>query len=102
MKTRTPISIYIATTIGLTIMAFEMFASDSGYFSSPFFWALILIAIILLLIMNSIGDLIENENFSKLSEEEKNNIWKKKKFLIIRNFGTLLSKSSLLQKKKIF
>jgi cytochrome c oxidase cbb3-type subunit 3 len=25
----------------------------------------------LLLIMNSIGDLIENENFSRLSEEEK-------------------------------
>lgn len=71
MKTRTPISIYIATTIGLTIMAFEMFASDSGYFSSPFFWALILIAIILLLIMNSIGDLIENESFSRLPEEEK-------------------------------
>jgi cytochrome c oxidase cbb3-type subunit 3 len=71
MKKRTPISIYIATTIGLTIMAFEMFAGDSGYFSSPFFWALIVIAVILLLIMNSIGDLVENESFSRLSEEEK-------------------------------
>ncbi|SDQ79555.1 cytochrome c oxidase cbb3-type subunit 3 [Chryseobacterium soldanellicola] len=71
MKTRTPISIIIAGTIGVTIMAFEMFAGESGYFSSPFFWALILIAIILLLIMNSIGDLVENENFSRLSEEEK-------------------------------
>lgn len=96
MKTRTPISIYIATTIGLTIMAFEMFASDSGYFSSPFFWALILIAIILLLIMNSIGDLIENESFSRLPEEEKPKIpGRKNAFLIIRNYGTLLSKSSL-------
>ena len=71
MKTRTPISIIIAGTIGVTIMAFEMFASESEYFSSPFFWALLLIAIILLLIMNSIGDLVENENFSRLSEEEK-------------------------------
>lgn len=52
-------------------MAFEMFAHNSGYFSSPFFWVLMLIAIILLLIMNSIGDLIENQNFSKLSDEEK-------------------------------
>jgi cytochrome c oxidase cbb3-type subunit 3 len=52
--------------------------------------------------MNSIGDLIENENFSKLSEEEKAKYLEEKKFLIIRNFGTLLSKSSLLQKKKIF
>ncbi|MFP3597905.1 c-type cytochrome [Chryseobacterium sp. SIMBA_029] len=73
MKTRTPISVYIAVTIGLTIMAFEMFAKDSGYFSSPFFWALLLIATILLLIMNSIGDILENENFRRLSEEEKKN-----------------------------
>ncbi|WP_261509858.1 cbb3-type cytochrome c oxidase N-terminal domain-containing protein [Chryseobacterium paludis] len=71
MKTRTPISIYIIVTIGLTIMAFEMFAQDSGYFTSPFFWALLLIAIILLLIMNSIGDLVENEQFSRLTENEK-------------------------------
>lgn len=71
MKTRTPISVYIIVTIGLTIMAFEMFAHDSGYFSSPFFWGLMLIAVILLLIMNSIGDLIENQNFSRLSDEEK-------------------------------
>lgn len=71
MKTRTPISIYILVTIGLTIMAFEMFAHNSEYFSSPFFWGLMLIAVILLLIMNSIGDLIENQNFTKLSEEEK-------------------------------
>ncbi|KUJ50797.1 cbb3-type cytochrome c oxidase N-terminal domain-containing protein [Chryseobacterium sp. JAH] len=71
MKTRTPISIYIAVTLGLTFMAFEMFASDSGYITSPFFWALLLIVIILLFIMNSIGDLVENENFNRLSDEEK-------------------------------
>lgn len=71
MKTRTPISVYIAATIGLTIMAFEMFAADSGYLSSPFFWALLLIAVILLMIMNAIGDLVENESFNRLSEDEK-------------------------------
>ncbi|MEN4758982.1 cbb3-type cytochrome c oxidase N-terminal domain-containing protein [Chryseobacterium sp. C39-AII1] len=71
MKTRTPISVYIAVTIGLTILAFEMFAQDTAYFSSPFFWGLILITIILLFIMNSIGDLVENESFKKLSDEEK-------------------------------
>ena len=52
-------------------MAFEMFASDSGYFTSPFFWALLVIVVILLFIMNSIGDLVENENFNRLSDEEK-------------------------------
>lgn len=71
MKTRTPISIYIALTIGITIMAFEMFASDSNYFSTPFFWALLIIITILLLIMNSIGDLVENERFQRLTEAEK-------------------------------
>ena len=71
MKTRTPISIYIAITIGITVMAFEMFAQDANYFSTPFFWALLIIITILLLIMNSIGDLVENERFSRLTEEEK-------------------------------
>lgn len=71
MKTRTPISIYIAVTVGLTIMAFEMFSQDGNYFSSPYFWALLIITIILLFILNSIGDLIENENFNRLTEEEK-------------------------------
>lgn len=71
MKTRTPISIYIAITIGITIMAFEMFAQDSNYFSTPFFWALLIIITILLLIMNSIGDLVENEKFARLTDEEK-------------------------------
>lgn len=71
MKTRTPISIYIAITIGITIMAFEMFAQDANYFSSPLFWALLIIITILLLIMNSIGDLVENERFARLTDEEK-------------------------------
>jgi len=71
MKTRTPISIYIAITIGITIMAFEMFAQDANYFSTPLFWALLIIITILLLIMNSIGDLVENEKFARLTYEEK-------------------------------
>lgn len=71
MKTRTPISIYIALTIGIIIMAFEMFAQDSDYLSTPIFWALLIIVTILLLIMNSIGDLVENERFSRLTDEEK-------------------------------
>lgn len=71
MKTRTPISIYIAITFGITVLAFEMFAQDSGYFSSAYFWVLLIIVTILLLIMNSLGDLVENQKFTKLSEEEK-------------------------------
>ncbi len=102
MKTRTPISIYIAATIGLTIMAFEMFASDSGYFSSPFFWALILITIILLLIMNSIGDLVENQNFSKLSEEEKKQYLEEKKVPYYQKlWNSAFKKQSATEEKDI-
>ena len=71
MKTRTPIIVNIAITIGLTIMAFEMFASDTNYFSTPLFWVLIILLIVLLFIMDSVGDLIENEKFMKLSDEER-------------------------------
>ncbi len=79
MKPRTPISVYIAVTIALSIMVFGMFSPDGSYLTSAFFWGLLLIATILLLIMNSIGDLIENENFSRLSEEEKQAYLEQKK-----------------------
>ncbi|MBB4806421.1 cytochrome c oxidase cbb3-type subunit 3 [Chryseobacterium defluvii] len=79
MKTRTPVSVYIIVTIGLTIMAFEMFSQDGNYFSSPYFWVLLLITTILLLIMNSIGDLVENENFHRLTNDEKKQYLEEKK-----------------------
>ncbi|MCW3160134.1 c-type cytochrome [Chryseobacterium oryctis] len=102
MKTRTPISVYIAVMIGLTILAFEMFASDSNYFSSPFFWGLMLIAIILLFIMNSIGDLVENENFKKLSEEEKAKFLEEKKVPYFQKlWNSAFKKQSATEEKDI-
>jgi cytochrome c oxidase cbb3-type subunit 3 len=71
MKTRSPIFIYIIIVVGLTIMAFEMFTENSSYFMSPFFWILLLIVMILMIILNSIGDLIENEHLKNLSDEER-------------------------------
>ena len=70
MKTRVPLSVYLTATIVLTIMAFQMFA-ETGYLSSIFFWGMLIILILLLLISNAIGDLVENANFAKLTEEEK-------------------------------
>jgi cytochrome c oxidase cbb3-type subunit 3 len=70
MKTRTPISIYIAVTSASILIAFEMFA-DSYYLQTPFFWGLLVIISILLLIMNSVGDLVENAKFKLLSDVEK-------------------------------
>ncbi|RNA63414.1 cytochrome C [Chryseobacterium nematophagum] len=102
MKTRTPISVHIAITIGLTIMAFEMFAQDSDYFSSPFFWALILISIILLFIMNSIGDLVENEKFGRLSEDEKKHyLEEKKRSYLQKLWSSAFKKQSETEEKDI-
>ncbi|MEY8761901.1 cbb3-type cytochrome c oxidase N-terminal domain-containing protein [Chryseobacterium tongliaoense] len=102
MKTRTPISIYIAVTTGLTIMAFEMFAQDASYFSSPFFWVLLIIATILLLIMNSIGDLVENESFSRLTEEEKKLYLEEKKVSYFQKlWNSAFKKQSQSEEKDI-
>ncbi|KPH12493.1 cbb3-type cytochrome c oxidase N-terminal domain-containing protein [Chryseobacterium sp. ERMR1:04] len=102
MKTRTPISIYIAATIGLTIMAFEMFAQDSEYLTSPFFWALILITTILLLIMNSVGDLVENERFSRLSAEEKREYLREKSIPYYQKlWNSAFKKQSATEEKDI-
>ncbi|EJL72454.1 cbb3-type cytochrome c oxidase N-terminal domain-containing protein [Chryseobacterium populi] len=102
MKTRTPISVYIAVTIGLTIMAFEMFAQDANYFSSPYFWVLLIIATILLLIMNSIGDLVENESFSRLTEEEKKLYLEEKKVSYFQKlWNSAFKKQSQSEEKDI-
>jgi len=102
MKTRTPISIYIAITIGITVMAFEMFAQDANYFSTPFFWTLLIIITILLLIMNSIGDLVENERFNRLTEEEKQEYITDKTTPYYLKLWNSAFKNNRRLKKKIF
>lgn len=102
MKPKTPILVYIIATIGLTIMAFEMFAQGTGYFSTPFFWALLIIVTILLLIMNSIGDLIENEKFKRLSEEEKAEFLKAKETpYYLQLWNSAFKKQSQTEEKDI-
>ncbi|WP_262149146.1 cbb3-type cytochrome c oxidase N-terminal domain-containing protein [Chryseobacterium foetidum] len=102
MKTRTPIFIHILVTVGLAVTAFEMFAQDSSYFSSPFFWGLIIIVVILLLIMNSIGDLIEDQNFKKLSDEEKENYLKEKNTSYFQKlWNSAFKKQSATEEKDI-
>ena len=77
MKTRTPLSIGITATLGVTFIIFEL-SDNSGYLSSPFFWGLLAIIIFLFLIMNSIGDLVEDARFKALSDEEKEEYLKEK------------------------
>jgi len=48
-----------------------MFIQDSSFLSSAYFWGTVVIAIVLSLIHHTIGDLIENDQFKKLSDEQK-------------------------------
>ncbi|MFC4687055.1 cbb3-type cytochrome c oxidase N-terminal domain-containing protein [Epilithonimonas pallida] len=70
MKTRTPISIRIAAIIIINILIFEV-SDTPDYFRSPLFWGMLIIFILLVLIADSIMDLVESTNFKMLSEEEK-------------------------------
>jgi cytochrome c oxidase cbb3-type subunit 3 len=83
-------------------MAFEMFSQDGNYFSSPYFWVLLIITTILLFIMNSIGDLIENENFSRLTEEEKKLYLEEKKTPYLQKlWNSAFKKQSQSEEKDI-
>lgn len=70
MKTRTPISIYITAAVASIIIIFQI-SADEDYLMSPYFWGLLVTVVLLLFIMDSIGDLVENDNFRNLSDEEK-------------------------------
>lgn len=71
MKQRTPVFVNILAIIIILFVAYYMFVQNASFLSSPYFWGTVVICIILAFIQNSIGDLIENEKFSKLSDAEK-------------------------------
>ncbi|HFK5569686.1 TPA: cytochrome c [Elizabethkingia meningoseptica] len=102
MKVRTPISVHILLTFCLVTLAFEMFASDVQYFTSPYFWVVIIMSTLLLLIVNSLQDLVENENFKNLSEEEKAVYLEQKKVPFMRRlWDSAVKKQSQKEEKSL-
>lgn len=101
MKVRTPISVYIVLTVCMIALAFEMFAPEVHYLTSPYFWVVVIMSALLLLIVSSLQDLVENENFKKLTDEEKQVYLEQKKIPFCGDYGILLLKSSLRKKKQI-
>lgn len=71
MKPRNPVYITILIVSTIIVIAYYMFIQSFSFLISGLFWGTILICAILTLIENSIGDLIENEKFSKLKDSEK-------------------------------
>jgi len=101
MKTRTPISIYIVVTLASIFIAFEM-SADSNYLQTAFFWGLLVIVTILLLIMNSIGDLVENANFRLLSDVDKQAYLKEKSIPYFQKlWNSAFKKQSPIEEKDL-
>ena len=69
MKQRTPVYINFLIILTILLVMYYMFVQNNSFFMSPYFYGTLLIAFILTLIHNAIGDLIENEQFKKLTPE---------------------------------
>ena len=71
MKARTPVIVNILIILTILFIMYYMFVQNNSFFTSPYFWGTVVISIILAMIHNAIGDLIENHKFKALNEEEK-------------------------------
>lgn len=101
MKTRIPISIYIVVALISIFIVFEMI-DETNYLRSPFFWGLTVIVTLLILIMNAIGDLVENANFKLLSDEEKQQYLKDKAIPYYKKiWNSAVKKQSVTEEKEI-
>ncbi len=79
MKQRAPIYVNILVILTILFILYYMFIQDSSFLSSAYFWGTVVIAIVLSLIHHTIGDLIENDQFKKLSDEQKAEYLQEKK-----------------------
>lgn len=79
MKQRTPVIVNILVILTILFVVYYMFVQNSSFLSSPYFWGTVVITTVLALIHSAIGDLIENDQFKRLTDEEKANYLSEKK-----------------------
>jgi cytochrome c oxidase cbb3-type subunit 3 len=102
MKQRTPVVVNILIIIGLLIVFYYLFVQSYSFLASPYFWGTVVISAILAFIHNSIGDLIENNKFKKLSPEEKAVYLTEKKVPFLRRmYDSAFKKQSVTEEKDI-
>lgn len=102
MRQRTPVYITILIILCILYIVFYMFVQNSSFFSSPYFWGTALIASIIAMIHNSIGDLIENTKFKNLSDEEKKEYLEAKKVPYFKGlYDSAFKKQSATEEKDI-
>jgi len=102
MKQRTPVFVNIAIIIGLLIVFYYLFVQSYSFFRSPYFWGTVVIGAIMAYIHSAIGDLVENNKFKKLSDEEKAHYLAEKKVpYFTRLYAAAFKKQSDTQEKDI-
>lgn len=102
MKQRTPVFINILVVLGLLITLFYMFVQGWEFLSNAYFWGTAVIAVIMTFIYNAIGDLIENNQFEKLSETDKQAYLEEKKVpYLTRLYRSAFKKQSATEEKDI-
>lgn len=79
MKQRTPVFVNILIIFALLNIFFHLFIQSWEYLANPYFWGTVVICIVMALIHGSIGDLIENNQFKRLTETEKQEYLAEKK-----------------------
>lgn len=102
MKQRTPVYITILIILTILFNVFYMFVQEASFLSSSYFWGTVAISVILTMIHNAIGDLIENEQFKKLSPSEKSEYLESKKKPYFKGlYESAFKKQSATEEKDI-
>lgn len=71
MKQRNPVYINIIIVTVLILIIFQLILEGFSFLTNYYFWGTLIISIILVMIHNSLGDLMENQKFSRFSDLEK-------------------------------
>ncbi|WHF50600.1 c-type cytochrome [Chryseobacterium gotjawalense] len=102
MRQRTPVYVNIAVILTILLVVYYMFVQESAFLSSPYFWGTVVISIILAMIQHAIGDLIENDQFKKLTDAEKSEYIAAKKVPYLKGlYASAFKKQSTTEEKDI-
>lgn len=102
MKQRTPVFITILVILAILLVIFFTFVQNNSFLSSPYFWGTVVISVILAMIQSAIGDLIENDKFKKLTDEEKAKYIESKKVPYFKGlYDSAFKKQSATEEKDI-
>ena len=102
MKQRSPVYVSIASILTILLVVYYMFVQEATFLSSPYFWGTVVISIVLAMIHHAIGDLIENDQFKKLTDAERAQYLEEKKVPYFKSlYASAFKKQSTTEEKDI-